>query len=67
MFKLNELLDNAQAKVRRRCYFEEFFVHIGRFSEKDSYLCRTIPTSGLPLADQLQKANRLKTSKNNGK
>ena len=67
MFKLNELLDNAQAEMRRRRSFEDFFVHIDRFSEKDSYLCTTIPTAGLPLAGQLQKANRLKTSKNNGK
>jgi hypothetical protein len=38
---------------QRRCCFEDFFVHIDRFSAKDSYLCRIIPTAGLPLAGQL--------------
>jgi putative oxidoreductase len=33
-------------------------VHIGGLSEKDSYLCRTIPTAGLPLAGQLQKRTK---------
>lgn len=30
-------------------------MHIGGFSAKDSYFCRTIPTAGLPLAGQNYK------------
>lgn len=42
MFKLNELLDNAQAEMRRRRSFEDFFVHIDRFSVSSKKLITSL-------------------------